>query len=659
MANIRKSFNFRNGVQVDNDNFVVNPNGLVGIGTTIPTEIFDVRGTAKVTGLVTATDVVSQGLNVTGVATANTLSDGFVKIQSGIITAVSPTGVVTFHGDGVGLINIPTSQWIDIDIGLGFTSIYAAGNVGVGTTDPRFSFQIGGNPDITDHTGVGINSETGDIISTGVVTATSFVGSGIGVTQINADNIESGTLDNARLPADIDVSSVKVSIGFTGDLTGNVTGDVVGNVTGNVTGDLSGNINSNTNVSGILTATDLHADRLDVGLGTFTTVSGTSKVDAGVGGTGFTAIEGGLIGIGTNIPTSELQIIKSSGSLVEIVSESGQARLSIGQQLGAGTSTAVFRFGNQDNTFDIINNEPGDIRMVLDANPAGINTGNFTWHHQSTASTLMTLTYQGSLGVNNTSPSEKVSVGGGITATEKSYFGNGIEVTGTVKATTFDGTITLPSIINNSNINSTAGVSTFAEIHLFDNVGLSSIGINTNSPICAVDARGPGSSGVGFFKFIGIATDKLGGVDFPTPNNSDLGQIALDVAGHCRFNSVGLGTTANYQGATNESFQTFGTNLGIYGGAIKLFDNLDANDPFATIGSIGFNTSFPRSSLDMGLVAAGNTTSALILPSITTATRNLMYDPVSAGATVAGSMIYNSSTNKFQGYNGTSWVNLG
>ena len=32
MANYRKSFNFRNGVQVDDDNLVVNANGLVGIG---------------------------------------------------------------------------------------------------------------------------------------------------------------------------------------------------------------------------------------------------------------------------------------------------------------------------------------------------------------------------------------------------------------------------------------------------------------------------------------------------------------------------------------------------------------------------------------------------------------------------------------------------
>ena len=55
MANIRKTFNFRNGVQVDDDNLVVNPTGLVGIGTTVPTEALDVRGDVKVVGLVSAT----------------------------------------------------------------------------------------------------------------------------------------------------------------------------------------------------------------------------------------------------------------------------------------------------------------------------------------------------------------------------------------------------------------------------------------------------------------------------------------------------------------------------------------------------------------------------------------------------------------------------
>ena len=31
MANIRKQFNFRNGIQVDDDNLVVSSTGLVGI----------------------------------------------------------------------------------------------------------------------------------------------------------------------------------------------------------------------------------------------------------------------------------------------------------------------------------------------------------------------------------------------------------------------------------------------------------------------------------------------------------------------------------------------------------------------------------------------------------------------------------------------------
>ena len=44
MASIRKSFSFRNGVQVDEDNFIVNANGLVGIGTSIPNEALGLPG---------------------------------------------------------------------------------------------------------------------------------------------------------------------------------------------------------------------------------------------------------------------------------------------------------------------------------------------------------------------------------------------------------------------------------------------------------------------------------------------------------------------------------------------------------------------------------------------------------------------------------------
>ena len=290
--------------------------------------------------------------------------------------------------------------------------------------------------------------------------------------------------------------------------------------------------------------------------------------------------------------------------------------------------------------------------MVLDALPAGINTANITWHHQSTGTSLMTLTYQGSLGVNNASPSEKVSVGGGITATEKSYFGNGLEVTGTVTADLFDGTVTLPSVIENSNINSTLGVSTFATLNIVDvgPVGLGSIGINTETPICALDVRGDGVGGVGLFSHIGINTDVLGGVSFPAASDVSLGQILLDVQGMGRFGNIGIGTTALVFGSTNESIQVVDTGIGMYNGSL----NIHGED-----GAMGIGTYSPRASVDLSLAAAvGSDSPSLILPHLTNAQRTANVDRVSGGSTVAGSIIYNTDTNQFQGYNGTSWVNL-
>ena len=95
-------------------------------------------------------------------------------IQVGSAISITGGGVkaTNFFGDGATLSNLPTSQWEDVNLGLGFTSIYAIGNVGIATTDPRQSFQVGG-----DHLmllvryGVGINS-IGNIRATGIITAT-------------------------------------------------------------------------------------------------------------------------------------------------------------------------------------------------------------------------------------------------------------------------------------------------------------------------------------------------------------------------------------------------------------------------------------------------------------------------------------------------------
>ena len=181
MADIRKTFNFRDGVQVDDEVLVVRGN-RVGLGTTSPDQLLDVRGNANITGVTSTAN-----FNVTGVGTF-----GGVKLGSNI-TLDSSSGVVTatsFKGDGSTLSNLPTSQWTDVNVGAGVSPIYVEGNVGIGTTDPANPLQIGGNP----NNGIGVGfSTSGNIKASGIITASSFVG----------------------------------------PLTGNVVGNVTGNLTGN------------------------------------------------------------------------------------------------------------------------------------------------------------------------------------------------------------------------------------------------------------------------------------------------------------------------------------------------------------------------------------------------------------------------------------------
>ncbi len=197
MANIKKNFNFRNGVQVDDDNLLVTSTGLVGIGTTIPSEALDVRGNAIISGF---TSITSGSIGVVTITTLDPtqIIGAGVSIKSGIITAQG-SGIVTFFGDARFLQGMPTSQWQDVDVGLGYTSIFnTGGNVGIATTDPRTSMQVGNNVD-AGQKGVGISS-AGNINASGIISATSFVGDFTG--NIISPSTFSG---NVTLNADFDV----------------------------------------------------------------------------------------------------------------------------------------------------------------------------------------------------------------------------------------------------------------------------------------------------------------------------------------------------------------------------------------------------------------------------------------------------------------------
>jgi len=319
MANIRKQFNFRNGVQVDDDNLIVTSTGLVGIGTSIPNEALDVRGNAKIVGVLTATQINAETLTVLQTSLSNvtltgTITGSGVSIGSGIVTSsTGPVGLVTYYGDGRFLQGLPTSQWVDVDVGLGFTSIYARGFVGVGTVDPRFVFQVAGTPNtslVGFTSGVGISSE-GNILATGIVTAYKFSGIGSNITQLDASNVEYGTLNNSRLPQNINISGILTA--STSITSGNINASGIvtassGLVAGNasILGDAS--VSGNVDTTGIGTFGPLNATRLNV----------TGNVNV----TGFATFSGGIIGNVTGIASTARSLTGTPDIIVGFITAS-------------------------------------------------------------------------------------------------------------------------------------------------------------------------------------------------------------------------------------------------------------------------------------------------------------------------------------------------
>ena len=691
--NYRKSFNLRNGVQVDNDNFIVNSNGLVGIGTSTPKNyLLSVYGDANITGLITASNIIANNLNI-GVVTSTKLNTESVSASSSVTAAV-------FYGNAAGLSGIYAIAVDGWHISGG--NISTTSNVGIGTTLPNGNFQVGigatinsnGNAsylgivsaysfsgfgtDITNINASNISSGTlsnsrlqNNVDVIGIVSAYSFSGFGTDITNINASNISSGTLSNSRLQNNVDVIGIVSAYSFSGfgtDITNinasNISSGTLSNsrLPSNViaysfsgfgtditninasnisSGTLSNSrLPSNINVVGVITASNFYgiASTAQSITGspnivvtnitaTNSNVTGISTISTimhvGSGGTAFAALESGRIGVGTALPTSEVQIRKSSGTLVEVISDSGESRISIGNSVGVGRSTAVLRFGSQSKTFDIINNDTGNINSYLHAGPAGVGTGRFAWLYGQSNAELASLTYDGKFGIGITNPTSNLHVVGTSTVTGNANFGSNVTISGNLTV----GNITLPEIISNVNINNSSGVSTFNDIKSSRILSISQIGINTTNPLAQIDAQ----DGVLLINRIGIGTT--------------VANVQLDVQGGTLLvDSIGVGTTSIYVDPLAEfssGVQFFDKFISVYDGGISLYgDN-----------SVGFNTSSPRSILDFGQVGSASTVSGYFIPpSITTADRNQLTNNIGVGGTIEGAIIYNSTTKKHQGY---------
>ena len=380
MANIRKSFNFRTGLQVDNDNFVVNANGLVGIGTSIPQNyLFNVHGDTRVTGLTTTGNLYA------GIGTINTLNSTNSTVGTLTATNISATSL-TIDGSSVSsnFIGYAFTAWITNDGGVG---LHTLSRIGIGTdTTPTEQLRVVGDAAITDDltlttgnltlsagnltlTSGGINA------SSGVVTASSFSGS------LSSSDL-TGTIDNARLPTNINKpTGIITASSFVGNLTGTAT--------------TATNLDSSANITAV-------------------------SVSAGIV-TASTRLYTPSIGVGTNSPGAQIHLRKSGVTDIQLTSDgSYESTITLGRNTTKATDNGQIRFGytgfsypqSTEQSLDIINYDTGNLNFYLEPNGLG---GSFNWLTNA-SNRAMVLTQTGNLGIGKTSPSQKLDVTGNIAA---------------------------------------------------------------------------------------------------------------------------------------------------------------------------------------------------------------------------------------------------
>ena len=499
MANYNKSFNFRNGVQVDTDKFIVNTAGLVGIGSTIPTDYLDVQGGATVTGDIKVTGgditvtglVTSSQLNVSGISTVGFLTSNSDAYVSGVVTATRFYGSGLYLDDIVGFTteswNVVRAKGASVDR----TGLTTTSKIGIGTTEANNSYDliIGSDPSAVASNGISFDASTGNVRSSGTIKADYFEG------DVNAGivtgKIASASHEQPNITSLGDLTTLTV-LGNAGIGSINVSGvsTFIGISTFSDNVFVEATIDTNQlNVSGVSTLTGITTSSSTLfttqlsasGVSTFNndvTFKGNVSVadtifhigddnttirfpDADnisfeTGGTEALRIaEDQKIGMGTANPTVDFQIRRDAAgtdATLQVISEKKTAIVAVGDSESLTGHTGQFRYGHttgsdysDEISLDIINYSRGSINNFLNADlQTGIGTGDFNWIVGETNNPNMTLTYEGNLGIGITLPEHNLHVVGTSTVTTDAYVGNNLEIGNdlTVKGTTtFTGTV--------------------------------------------------------------------------------------------------------------------------------------------------------------------------------------------------------------------------
>ena len=695
MANIKKNFNFRNGVQVDDDNLLVTETGLVGIGTTIPSESLDVRGNVVVTGF-TSTTTAQIGVLTVTTFVPNQITGAGLSVFSGIVTAQG-AGILTYFGDARNLQGMPTSQWEDKDVGLGFTSIYnTGGNVGVGTEDPRTTLQVGNNVDAGEK-GVGISS-VGNINMTGILTATSLIGNLTGdvtgrITGDVVGNINSAgvstfiTLDvNGDIDVDghanIDNLNVAGVSTFTGLIDGNgganidnvqigVTGDnEIDTSTGNLTIDSAGGtvtVDDQFAVTGVSTFTgainangSATINNLRIGVtddNVIDTTSGNLRIDSTGGTTTIddilnitgSAICGNDIGV-VGLTTTKNLLVTGISTLTGNVNASyvGASSTVFATKLGVGTTQAPV------NDIQVRKSGNVEVQITSETGTAGLTIGRET----------------GNADTNNSEfRYGKVSAGAPYSSAQSLDIlnygtGNFNYHLSANNAGAIDGDFHWHKGINSSRLMTLTGIG-------------GSLGIGITNPSTTLHVIGQATvsgnvvlggdldvTGNAALNVIGQVTGDLTGNVFANSGVSTFKRLDLDTTSYYEFGElsaagVGIGTTmGNFKLVVNDDadkkfFITDSGNVGVKTDSIG-GNALFVSGDIVSLEALGVGTTLATSVVDFSN-AGQNLTGIkankmfMIPPKVTNTQRGNLTGLVS------GAMIYNTNLNKLQVYNGSAW----
>ena len=394
MANIRKSFNFRNGVQVDNDNFVVNANGLVGIGTSVPQNyLLNVYGDTRTTGLTTTRDLyVTQNVEISGITTVGVLTASSIDIANGVNVggALTAATLKLTNGETVdNLIGFARTTFITDNGGVG---LHTTSKIGINTTiSPGAS-----NPEL---------SVFGNANVTGIITATTFSGNVTG-------DVNSGisTFTELKVGTAITMSAgIVTATTFIGNLTGNVTGIAT------TATNLADGANITTGTINDARLPDLITSNINI-------LSGTSYFNK--------------IGVNTTTPSSDIHVRNNIQTEIQVTSDSNASLIGLGRSESITGFNGVLRYGNTDAAFsqfsdpyslDILNYGTGNLNFYLNPSNIAGTTGGFFWHKETQR--LMALTSAGNLGVGLTNPAYKLQVNGTAYVSGDVEFANNLNLT--------------------------------------------------------------------------------------------------------------------------------------------------------------------------------------------------------------------------------------